>query len=358
MSLLTYLTLKHDVDECTVDSDNCDENAACANTVGSFTCSCNTGYNEVGITCIDIDECNMNPDHCDPNTACTNTAGSFTCACNTGYNGDGVTCTDIDECIMNTDNCHLKAGCTNTAGSFTCACNTGYNGDGVQCTAPQDCNEILTTNGGTASGIYLISPVVSGTTTPKHMLVWCDMVTDGGGWTVFQRRVDGSEDFYRGWVDYKAGFGNLAVEYWLGNDNIYALVNNGKTYELRLDLNDGFEWRYELYASFGISDEASDYTLTIGAYIDGGAGDSLTYHNSMAFTTRDVDNDVWNNGNCAKCKGGWWYKNCHEANLNGLYINGSYTNADYVNREGMEYLSWKGNRYSLTATQMKVRPAP
>ena len=41
----------------------------------------------------DIDECVLGTDNCDENAACTNTAGSFTCACNTGYSGDGVTCT-------------------------------------------------------------------------------------------------------------------------------------------------------------------------------------------------------------------------------------------------------------------------
>ncbi|XP_072017308.1 ficolin-2-like [Amphiura filiformis] len=186
------------------------------------------------------------------------------------------------------------------------------------------------------------------------MEVWCDMDTDGGGWTVFQRRVDGSEDFFRYWADYKAGFGELAVEHWLGNDNIYALVNNGKTYELRLDLSDGIEWKYDLYASFVISDEASGYTLTLGANIDGDAGNSFSNQNRQAFTTRDADHDSRGGENCAiTYKGGWWYSACHWSNLNGLYLNGTH----YTYAVGINYVSWKGHHYSLAATEMKLRPA-
>ena len=41
---------------------------------------------------LDIDECTDNTHNCDDNAVCTNTIGSFICTCNIGYAGDGHTC--------------------------------------------------------------------------------------------------------------------------------------------------------------------------------------------------------------------------------------------------------------------------
>ena len=41
----------------------------------------------------DINECLRHLDECDPNAACANTVGGYTCTCNYGYEGDGYTCT-------------------------------------------------------------------------------------------------------------------------------------------------------------------------------------------------------------------------------------------------------------------------
>ncbi|WP_438031098.1 EGF domain-containing protein [Sorangium sp. So ce233] len=124
-----------DIDECALGTDDCDANAACTNTPGSFACACTAGYSGDGTTCTDVDECALGTDDCDANAACTNTPGSFACACTAGYSGDGTTCTDIDECALGTDDCDANAACTNTPGSYTCqsACNPPNTQCGADC---------------------------------------------------------------------------------------------------------------------------------------------------------------------------------------------------------------------------------
>ena len=71
-------------------------NAKCSNTLGGFTCKCNTGYRGNGKSCVDVDECSDGSHSCDVNATCLNGDGSYTCACNEGYTGDGFMCTDAD----------------------------------------------------------------------------------------------------------------------------------------------------------------------------------------------------------------------------------------------------------------------
>ena len=212
-----------------------------------------------------------------------------------------------------------------------------------------DCQDTQA-QGQTASGVYIIKP-----DNQSAFQAYCDMDTDGGGWTVFQRREDGSVDFYRYWSDYQQGFGNLSGEFWLGLDKIHRLASTAT--QLRVDLQD-FEGnsRYAQYSSFSVGDSASKYILSVSGY-SGTAGDSLTrgdqIHNGQPFTTRDQDNDDRNDGrNCAQVfKGAWWYDACHDSNLNGLYHGGSHLSyADGVNWE-----AWRGMHYSLKFTEMKLR---
>ncbi|XP_077333508.1 fibrinogen-like protein 1 [Lithobates pipiens] len=224
-----------------------------------------------------------------------------------------------------------------------------------------DCGDIYN-DGHKQSGFYKIKPLQSNTS----FYAYCDM-SEGGGWTVFQRRSDGSQNFFRNWTDYKQGFGDFASakgEFWLGNDNLHFLTLQDD-YTLRIDLQD-FEGQRRIadYKSFRVGHEESSYQISCGEY-SGTAGDSLTggfnpevqwwaNHNGMKFSTLDRDNDNYEE-NCAdQDKGGWWYNRCHSANLNGVYYKGPYT---AKTDDGIVWYTWHGWWYSLKYVAMKIRSA-
>ncbi|KXJ12069.1 Ficolin-2, partial [Exaiptasia diaphana] len=174
------------------------------------------------------------------------------------------------------------------------------------------------------SGRHQVARLISGEHGPAFQ-VYCDMTTDGGGWTVFQRRQDGSVDFFRNWQQYKTAFGNLNGEFWLGNDYIHRLtVRTASILRVEVEDWDGTR-KYAKYGSFSVGDESDKYRLRVGSY-SGTAGDSLSYHNNILFSTKDRDNDKDSSGNCAtQYTGAWWYNNCHHSNLNGKYLGNKVT---------------------------------
>ena len=110
------------------------------------------------------------------------------------------------------------------------------------------------------SGVYTINPDNGGA-----FDVYCDQTTAGGGWTVFQKRLDGSVDFYRGWDDYKRGFGSLNGEYWLGLDKIHRLTKEQSRLRVELEETTG-ETAYAEYDLFVVADKANEYKLSLGTY--------------------------------------------------------------------------------------------
>uniref|UniRef100_A0A3Q3X9H2 Fibrinogen C-terminal domain-containing protein n=1 Tax=Mola mola TaxID=94237 RepID=A0A3Q3X9H2_MOLML len=205
---------------------------------------------------------------------------------------------------------------------------------------PTDCSQELL-NGVRRSGEVEVYP--QGTLgTP--IMVYCDMETDGGGWTVFQRRTDGSVDFFRGWKDYVGGFGDLSGEFWMGLESLQNLTTMTKM-TLRVDLRDKDESAFAKYSTFEVAKK--NYRLTVGGY-NGTAGDSLSYHNNGVFSTKDHDLTPFITRCAMSYRGGWWYKNCHEANLNGLY------GIDFKHQV-TSHVSW--THYSIAFTEMKMRPA-
>ncbi|XP_050963939.1 microfibril-associated glycoprotein 4-like [Labeo rohita] len=217
---------------------------------------------------------------------------------------------------------------------------------------PFDCSDVYK-SGQTVSGIYSIYPAGD-----VPVWVYCQMISDGknednGGWTVIQRRMDGSINFYQPWEKYKKGFGATEGEYWLGLEYMYELTRNRK-YMLRVDLED-FEGRkgFALYSSFSVGPEADGYTLQVSGFKDGGVGDSLSYHNNQKFSTFDNDQDAYGN-NCAKENlGAFWYKFCHTANPNGMYLWGE---DDTYSGIGVVWSTWKNSfTVSMKSISMKIK---
>ena len=96
--------------------------------------------------------------------------------------------------------------------------------------------------------------------------VFCDQKTAGGGWTVFQKRFDGSLNFFRDWDAYKRGFGNLKNEFWLGLDKIHRLTVSSSN-KLRVDLEDIHgHTAFAEYSSFSVGSEREKYQLSLESY--------------------------------------------------------------------------------------------
>ncbi|KAM7062064.1 fibrinogen-like protein 1 [Acridotheres tristis] len=215
---------------------------------------------------------------------------------------------------------------------------------------PIDCASVYS-NGLRRSGIYSVLPSLQGI--PIEVL--CDMDTEGGGWTVIQRRQDGSVDFNRTWNEYKEGFGDLNGEFWLGNDNIHQITSQGD-YSLRIDLEDwNNKHKHAFYQVFSIEDEENFYRLHVDGF-SGTVEDSFAwYHDKRSFSTPDSGNI------CAEIShGGWWYHQCFFSNLNGVYYKGgrySIKNRKMLGPDGIVWYSWKDtDYYSLRKVVMMIRP--
>jgi len=170
------------------------------------------------------------------------------------------------------------------------------------------------------------------------------------GWIIIQQHLGFTFDWQLPWADYKAGFGSIDADFWLGLDKVHLLTSS-QPYRLRVEVQKRSTnlWYSAEYWSFKIGDELNDkYRLEVSGY-SGDAGDSLQYegdhgndedddddnerliglwveqyegdydgnlrfgiyyHNGMSFTTYDQDNDYFG-GNCASGRGGgWWYNSC------------------------------------------------
>ncbi|XP_076815432.1 uncharacterized protein LOC143461558 isoform X2 [Clavelina lepadiformis] len=205
---------------------------------------------------------------------------------------------------------------------------------------PRSCRDHYT-SGSDTSGVYTIYPI------SDPIQVYCDQVRDGGGWTVIQRRFDGSLNFNRPWLDYRSGFGSASGEHWLGLDLISTMTSGG-VQELRVDfVKRIFSERGDAkYSSFVVGDLSTEFSITSIGTFSGSTGTPNFMQNALntKFSTSDLENDMESSRNCAESEeGGWWYRDCvflsDRANLNGRYD-----------------LHFEIGSSNLVSSEMKIRP--
>ena len=125
-------------------------------------------------------------------------------------------------------------------------------------------------------------------------------------------------DFYRNWSEYKAGFGDIDGEFFIGLEKLHALTSTVEPIELLIQLGD-FDnvMKYAKFDDFRIGDETKNFKLIkVGEY-SGDAGDSLSRYVGNYFSTKDQDNDPFPNyQEATSCTGAWWYGGCYWRSVN------------------------------------------
>ena len=127
-----------------------------------FRCECHVGYYWSNGACIDVDECYENIHDCtgsptittvptyygncnSENSQCSNLVGSYSCSCQSGFMdkyGDMSLCMDYDECSQPV--CRANSSCLNLPGSYQCPCFDGYEYKGKVTTIIRDlCTQVI-----------------------------------------------------------------------------------------------------------------------------------------------------------------------------------------------------------------------
>jgi len=149
-------------------------------------------------------------------------------------------------------------------------------------------------------------------------------------WIIIHQHLGDTFDWQLPWADYKAGFGSINADFWIGLEKVHLLTSS-QPYRLRVEVQERSTnlWYSAEYWLFKVGDELNDkYRLEVSGY-SGDAGDALQYegddsgngrfgcyyHNGMKFTTFDQDNDLFTENCTAGRDGGWWYNSCYWACL-------------------------------------------
>ncbi|XP_051828435.1 angiopoietin-related protein 4 isoform X2 [Antechinus flavipes] len=213
---------------------------------------------------------------------------------------------------------------------------------------PQDCHQLFL-DGERQSGLFQIQPQGS-----LPFLVNCKM-TPEGGWTVIQRRLNGSVDFNQPWEAYKSGFGDPNGEFWLGLEKVHHITGDRGS-RLAVQLLDWEGNAQSVQIPFHLGGEDTAYSLKLTGPVAGELGPATKDGLSLPFSTWDRDHDLRTDLNCAKnLSGGWWFSTCGHSNLNGKYFH-SLPRQRHQRKQGIFWKTWRGRYYPLQATTMLIQP--
>ncbi|XP_029987263.1 angiopoietin-related protein 4-like [Sphaeramia orbicularis] len=219
--------------------------------------------------------------------------------------------------------------------------------DAEQSGFAKDCHDLFV-KGQRTSGVYTIQPENS-----KPFSVLCEMTSEGG-WTVIQKRHDGSQSFNQLWDGYKRGFGRLTGDFWLGLDNIHSVSRQGQ-YVLQVELSDWSTQEQVFRYQFQVDGEEQQYALHLQPQ-DSSEGLVTTGASGLPFSTADRDNDLDKDVNCAEMfSGGWWFSGCGNSNLNGKYPR-MQSVTHQPTRQSMFWTTTNGHNTALKTTLLKIKP--
>ena len=133
----------------------------------------------------------------------------------------------------------------------------------------------------------------------QRMAIYLNTTCVAPSSVVIQQHYGRTASFNRTWAEFKVEFGDVSGNYWIGNERLHQLTLNER-YKLRIDLRAkyDYEWYWAEYMNFFVDDESAGYRLYVGGY-SGTAGNCMSPSSGMKFTTRDRDNDLLANANCA-----------------------------------------------------------